>query len=112
MNLRKRLEKLERGFGCDDALTLVMPDGSQKILPLLGRYGVLDLFQYCLRDPHCAEANLIRESVEQIDSGGGRMGELMWSFLISPVEANKYTNQIHDVVNRSLRSGHAVDCAV
>ena len=66
-----------------------MPDGSQKILPLRGRNGILDLFHLCFRDPHCPEAELIRMSVSQIDSGGGHMGELIWSFLNSPVESNE-----------------------
>jgi hypothetical protein len=89
MNFRKRLQNLERRFACDDALTLIMPDGSQKILALRGHYGVLDLFQRCFHDPHCPEAQLIRVSVSQIDSGGGHMGELIWSFLNSPVEPNE-----------------------
>jgi hypothetical protein len=89
MNLRKRLENLERGFGCGDALTLIMADGSQQRLGLRGRYGTLDLFQRCFQNPHGPEAELIRTSVSQIDSSGGRMGELIWSFLHSPVASNE-----------------------
>ena len=96
MNLRKRLENLERRFACDEALTLVMPDSSQRTLPLGGRDGILDLFQRCLRDPHCPEAKLISESVFQLDSGGGHMGELIWSFLNSPVKSNEEMNQVSD----------------
>jgi len=85
MNFQKRLQNLERQFACDDTIKLTMPDGSQEILPLRGRYGVLDLFQRCFRDPHCPEAQLIRVSASQIDSSGGHMGELIWSFLNTPV---------------------------
>jgi hypothetical protein len=92
MNFRKRLQNLERQFACDDMLTLIMPDGSQQILALRGRNGILDLFHLCLHDPYCAEAELIRESVSQIDSGGGHMGELIWSFLNSPVESIEEKN--------------------
>jgi len=88
MNFQKRLQNLERQFACDDTITLAMPDGSQEILPLRGRYGVLGLFQRCFGDPHCPEAQLIRVSVSQRDSGGGHMGELIWSFLNSSVEPN------------------------
>jgi len=89
VNFRKRLQNLERRFACDDALTLIMPDGNQKILPLRGRNGILNLFHLCFHDPYCAEAELIRVSASQIDSGGGHMGELIWSFLNSPVEPNE-----------------------
>jgi hypothetical protein len=89
MNFQKRLQNLERQFACDDTITLTMPDGSQEILLFRGRYGVLDLFQRCCRDPHCPEAQLIRVSVSQIDSGGGHMGELVWCLLNSPVEPNE-----------------------
>ena len=96
MNFRKRLQNLERRFACDDALTLIMPDGSQKILALRGHYGMLDLFQRCFHDPHCAEAELIRASASQVDSSGGHMGELVWSFLNSPVESAEEMNQVSD----------------
>jgi hypothetical protein len=96
MNLRKRLQNLERRIACDDAVILIMPDGSQKILALRGRYGTLDLFQRCFQDPHCPEAELIRASVSQIDSSGGRMGELTWSLLNSPVESNEEMHQVSD----------------
>ena len=89
MNFRKRLENLEHLFACDDMLTLIMPDGSQRILGLRGHHGMLDLFQRCFDDPQSPEAQLIRVSVSQIDSGGGHMGELIWSLLNSPVEANE-----------------------
>ena len=81
MNFGKRLQNLERRFVCDDSLTLIMPDGSQKIVPLRGRNGILDLFHLCFADPHCPEAELIRVSVSQVDPAGGHMGELIWSFL-------------------------------
>ena len=89
MNFRRRLENLERRFTWDDFLTLIMPDGAERILPLRGRNGVLDLFDRCLCDPHCPEAELIRLSVSQIDSSGGHMGELISSMLNSPVEPNQ-----------------------
>jgi hypothetical protein len=89
MNFQKRLQNLERQLACGETITLTMPNGSQEILPLPGRYGALDLFQRCTRDPHCREAQLIRVSISQIDSGGGHMGELIWSFLNSPVEPNE-----------------------
>jgi len=88
-NLLKRLENLERALSRGEVLTLRMPDGTQKAIPLRGRYGTLDLFQRCLDDPHCSEAELIRASVQQIDSNGGHMGELIWGLLNSPVESNE-----------------------
>lgn len=96
MNIEKRLEKLEHRFACDDALTLILPDGSQKVLPLRGRYGTLDLFQRCFREPHCLEAELIRASIEQIDSSGGHMGELIWCFLNSPAQSSEENDHVSD----------------
>jgi hypothetical protein len=88
-NLLKRLESLERGLRRGEVLTLRMPDGTYKAIPLRGRHGTLDLFQRCFDDPHCPEAELIRASVQQIDSNSGHMGEVIWGFLNSPVESNE-----------------------
>jgi hypothetical protein len=89
MNFRKRLQNLERQFACNDTVTLIMPDGRQEILQLPGHYGMFALFQRCIGDPACPEAELIRGSVSQVDSSGGHIGELIWSLLNSPVDPNE-----------------------
>ena len=86
MNIRKRLEALERQFAGGGDVVLTMCDGTVKTIALEPREDVLDLFSRVLQNPDSAEAIFIRESVSAVEPGGGRLMELCRAGLLGPIE--------------------------
>jgi hypothetical protein len=84
-NVSRRIQALEARFASVGTVLLTMPNGTIQKLSI-GRRGphTWDLFQKVMRDPECSEAVAIRASVVQIDSDGGKLGELMNALLNSP----------------------------
>ncbi len=85
MNIRKRLETLEKGI-LRDPVTLTMPDGRAETIPDHGRY-LLRLFlaaigQEAISPKQAANLDLIRRS-----TGGNPMIDLIRCFLQGPVGA-------------------------
>ena len=81
MNLRRRLEALEKGV-TNEPIILLMPDGRSETL----RGEILDLFSHVFDEERTPEMELIAQSISSIEPGGGQMIDLARALLNGPVE--------------------------
>jgi hypothetical protein len=81
IQLRRRLEALEKGF-TSEPIILLMPDGRSEAL----RGDVLNLFSRAGRGDRTPEMDLIARSVSSIEPGGAHMIDLVRALLNGPNE--------------------------
>ena len=81
VNLRRRLEALEKDLSSEPIL-LLMPDGRTQRL----RSDVLDLFSRAVRGDRTPEIELIAQSTSSAEPGGGKMIDLARALSNGPVE--------------------------
>ena len=88
MNFLTRIEREERRRGCggDWNITLHLPDGSQRVIPLRGKKAFDQLYDRCLQDRYCPEAKIFREAIQVDGPHGSLLGELIQSMVLSPWE--------------------------
>ncbi len=84
MNLRKRLELLEKRF-TTEPIVLQMPDGRTMTLRGRGDY-VLELFSLACRGERTRETELIAQSMSSVEPGAGNMIGLARALLNGPKE--------------------------
>lgn len=84
MNLRRRLEALEKGL-ISEPILLQMPDGRTESLSGRGDY-VLNLVSRACRGDRTPEMELIAQSVSSTEPGGAHMIELARALLNGPEE--------------------------
>jgi hypothetical protein len=84
MNLRRRLELLEKRFA-SQPIVLRMPEGRTATLRGRGDY-VEDLFRGACRRDATPEMKLIAQSISSSEPGGGNLIGLARAFLNGPKE--------------------------
>jgi hypothetical protein len=80
INLRRRLEALEKGLISGEPILLLMPDGRTEAL----RDDVLDLFSRSIRGERTPEMELISQSISSVEPGGAHMIDLARALLNGP----------------------------
>jgi hypothetical protein len=80
MNLRRRLDALERSQLGGEPIVLLMPDGRTETL----RGSVLELFSRARDRDRTAEVELIAQSVSSTEPDGAHMIDLARALLNSP----------------------------
>lgn len=83
VNLRRRLEALERDFTGSEPILLLMPDGRTETLPGHNDY-VLGLLGRALRGDRTPEMELISQSISSVEPGGAHMIDLARALLNGP----------------------------
>lgn len=84
LNLRRRLEALERQVTSEPIL-LLMPDGRTETL----QGDVLDWFSRAIRGDRTPEIELIAQSESSTEPGGSHMIDLVRALLNGPVEGGR-----------------------
>jgi hypothetical protein len=82
MNLRRRLEALEKGV-TSEPIMLLMPDGRTETLPGHNDY-VLNLLSRAVRGNRTPEMELIARSQSSTEPGGAHMIDLVRALLNGP----------------------------
>jgi len=80
INLRRRLEALERNLISSEPILLLMPDGRTEAL----RGDVLDLFSRAVGGERTPEMDLISQSISSVEPGGAHMIDLARALLNGP----------------------------
>jgi hypothetical protein len=83
MNLRRRLEMLEKELMGDEPIILHMPHGSTETIPNTSDY-MLDLGMRAARGERSRDLELIARSIGATEPGGAHMMELVRIFLKQP----------------------------
>jgi hypothetical protein len=94
MNLRTRIENLEKRLLGSGPITLTMPNGRIETIPVPPKFrgGMLRLYTDLVQGKRPHEAALIRDCVEHNEPGGGRMVNLTKVMLEGAAELErKYT---------------------
>jgi hypothetical protein len=94
MNVRKRLEELERRFHADEQIRLEMEDGSVKMLRLKPGEDLCDLLARGMQELNVGnelspDISSIKKSISSTEPGGGRMIELLSALLNGPVGSDE-----------------------
>jgi hypothetical protein len=76
MNLKSRLENLERRFAGPGNIVLTMPDGTERTIPLRRSGDTLEIFKRLIEDPQSPDAIAIRQATCISEPGHGHMLEL------------------------------------
>ena len=84
MNLKRRVETLERRLICDPA-TLFFADGTSAQIGGRGDY-IVKLFAAAVRGERSPQMELVARSVRSEEPGGGHMLDLARALLNGPVE--------------------------
>ena len=82
MNLRRRLEALEKELVSGEQIVLQMPDGRTETL----RGSVLELFYRARDGDRTPEVELIAQSISSIEPDGAHMIDLARALLNGPIE--------------------------
>ena len=85
VNLRRRLEALERDFTGTEPILLLMPDGRTETLPGHNDY-VLGLLGRALHGDRTPEMELISQSISSVEPGGAHMIDLARALLNGPTQ--------------------------
>jgi hypothetical protein len=85
VNLRRRLEALEKGLVSSEPIVLLMPDGRTETLPGRNDY-VLGLLSRALGGDRTPEMDLVARSVSSTEPGGAHMIDLVRALLNGPVQ--------------------------
>jgi len=96
INLRRRLEALEKGV-TTEPIVLRMPDGRTETL----RGDVLDLFSRAVSGERTPEMELISQSISSVEPGGAHMIDLARALLNGPMQDTYRSRQ----VSVSVRDG-------
>jgi hypothetical protein len=80
MNLRRRLDSLEKELTGSELIVLHMPDGRAETL----RCSVLDLFTRAIRGDRTPEVELIARSISSTEPDGAHMIDLARALLNGP----------------------------
>ena len=87
INLRRRLEALEKNLSSGDLIVLLMPDGRTETLPGHNDY-VLNLLGRAVGEDRTPEMDLVARSVSSTEPGGAHMIDLVRALLNGPVEVD------------------------
>jgi hypothetical protein len=85
VNLRRRLEALEKNLSSGDLIVLLMPDGRTETLPGHNDY-VLNLLGRAVGEDRTPEMDLVARSVGSTEPGGAHMIDLVRALLNGPIE--------------------------
>ena len=83
MSYDSRLNVIAEQLPGPTEITLIMADGSRKIIWLPGGRDACDLYVWLLHHPHSEEASAVRNSVAAIEPGGGHLMEIARAALIA-----------------------------
>jgi hypothetical protein len=84
MNLKRRLQSLERRLICDPT-TLFFADGTATQISARGDY-VMNLFSAAARSERSPQIELVARSIGSEEPGGGHLLELARALLNGPLE--------------------------
>jgi hypothetical protein len=102
MNLRRRLDALEKGLMGAEPIVLHMPDGRTETIPSRGNY-MFDLFLRACQGERTPEMELIARSISSIEPDGAHMVDLVRICLNGPASRDRvheYERMIRETSGR------------